>query len=81
MTTKLSTWGTGVGVRIPKDLMVTKGLSVGQEVELIALPEGVLIRPSLPRFNLSDLVAQMKPENQPELTDLGTVGEEKHGWA
>ncbi len=77
MATKLSVWGNGVGVRIPRELMLSQGLQIGQEVELVGTPEGVMIRTSVPRFVLADLAAQMDPENQPEVVDFGTsVGEE-----
>lgn len=77
MATRLTTWGNGVGVRIPRELMVSQGLEVGQEVELVPAPGGVMIRTSIPRFNLADLAAQMIPGNQPEIVDFGpSVGDE-----
>ncbi|MBK8468063.1 MAG: AbrB/MazE/SpoVT family DNA-binding domain-containing protein [Chloracidobacterium sp.] len=77
MATRLTTWGNGVGVRIPRELMVSQGLEVGQEVELVPTPDGVMIRTSVPRFNLADLASQMIPGNQPEIIDFGApVGEE-----
>lgn len=42
-------WGDSQGIRIPKFLLKSVGLSVGDRVELSASSEGILIRKAHPR--------------------------------
>lgn len=77
MATNISTWGSSAGIRIPKDFMTRSGLSVGQRVDLEVVPEGVLIRPSRPKFDINELVSQITDENMHDFIDFGpSVGRE-----
>ncbi len=76
---KISTWGTGAGVRLSRDLMKSVGFFVGQAVELIPHPNGVglSIVPVRPKLDLEALCAQVTPENMPDSVEFGTMGAEK----
>lgn len=74
---RVAAWGTGAGVRLSKALMHEVGLSLGQEIELIPVDDGILLRPSRPVFDIKELVSQMTDENRHELIDFGPdVGSE-----
>jgi len=68
---KVVKWGNGVGVRIPADLFEKSGLTIGQEVEVVESPLGLLIRPGRQVFSLAQLVAGITPENRPEVVSWG----------
>lgn len=44
MTVKIKKWGNSLGIRLPKKLADAKNLSDGNNIELIATAEGILIR-------------------------------------
>lgn len=77
MATSIASWGSSAGIRIPKEFMSRAGLSLGQRVDLEVVPDGVLIRPSRPKFDINDLVSRITPENMHEYIDFGpSVGRE-----
>ncbi len=74
---KICALGTGAGVRFSKELLKQTGMFVGQEVEIIPQNEGIFVRPARPKFEISELVRKMKPENRPESMEFGISGSEK----
>ena len=74
---RIVAWGTGAGIRLSKDLMARSGLILDQEVELVSVPEGILVRPARPVYDINELVSRMTDENRPELIEFGpAVGKE-----
>ena len=74
---RIVAWGTGAGIRLSKDLMAQSGLNLDQEVELVSVPEGILVRPARPVYDINELVSRMTDENRPEFVEFGpAVGKE-----
>lgn len=72
----ITPWGTSAAVRISKAMMTQSGFSLGLEVELVPVPDGLLLRPVRPKYSLKELVAQMNDSNRPEYIDSGIMGKE-----
>ena len=73
MKVKVAKWGNSLGVRLPKAAVEAAGLKPGSELEMIVEGSDLRLRRSLriPHYRLEDLVAQMKPENEPETVEWG----------
>lgn len=73
MKVKISKWGNSLGVRLPRAALDAAGFSEGAQLELEIDGRELRLKPAHPikRYRLQDLVAEMKPENQPELVDWG----------
>ncbi|RXJ82106.1 AbrB/MazE/SpoVT family DNA-binding domain-containing protein [Arcobacter sp. F2176] len=65
MTAKISKWGNSQGLRVPKDIMDTLNLNIGDNVD-IKIENGKVIIEAIkkdrPKYNLNDLVSQV-PNN------------------
>lgn len=81
MQAKLAKWGNSLGLRIPAEVVRNLGFEEGQIVELTANNAKLEVSPQaqerrytpdgIPIYTLEELVAQMKPENEPPLLDWG----------
>jgi antitoxin MazE len=77
MKAKLARWGNSLALRLPADVVRDFGLREGQSVELT--PKNPTIEISterrhvngIPVYTIEELVADMKPENEPDLLDWG----------
>lgn len=63
--TTIQKWGNSIGVRIPKEIARKRSLREGSVVEVVDIPEGILVREvSLKkRVRLSDLLKGVTDEN------------------
>ncbi|WP_428025571.1 AbrB/MazE/SpoVT family DNA-binding domain-containing protein [Arcobacter sp.] len=65
MTAKISKWGNSQGLRVPKDIMDTLNLNIGDKVD-IKIENGKVIIEAIkkdrPKYNLDELVSQV-PNN------------------
>jgi antitoxin MazE len=74
MKARVSRWGNSLAIRLPKAAVARLQVREGQLVDLVIKGDSLLIRPKWPRYTLEELVAAMRPENQPEiLDDVGSV--------
>lgn len=80
MKAKLARWGNSLAVRLPAEIVREFGLTEGQMLELTADNRKIEITPATPErryvngipiYSLEELLAGMKPENEPELLDWG----------
>jgi antitoxin MazE len=76
MKVKITKWGSGLGIRLPKAATDALGAGPGHEVELVIALGELRLKPTreMPRYRLEDLIAEMDrlgPENAPELVDWG----------
>src|ERR1700746_1841557 len=73
MKVKISKWGNSLGIRLPRAAVDATGLGEGAQLELEIDGRALRLKPAsaAKRYRLEDLVAEMKPENQPELIDWG----------
>ena len=80
MLTKIQKWGNSQGLRLPKNILQSAQLGVGDEVQ-IAVQDGYIIvtptRTIRGRYRIEDLVAGISEEHQSREVDWGApVGEE-----
>jgi antitoxin MazE len=60
MSTRVQKWGNSQGLRLAKHLLERARISVGDDVEVIAGEEEILIKKvSRPRFDLAEMVSRM----------------------
>ncbi len=76
MKVKITKWGSGLGIRLPKAAVDALAAAHGQEVELVVEAGALRLKAvrETPRYRLEDLIAEMErlgPENEPELVDWG----------
>jgi antitoxin MazE len=76
MNVKLSKWGKGVGLRLPKSVVEAAGLQPGDQFEIEIRGRELRLKPAVPikHYRLEDLLAEMDrlgSDNQPELVDWG----------
>lgn len=74
----ISKWGNSLAVRIPLAIAKLANLGEGDSVTVAVGSDGsVVLRPARRRYELAELVAQIKPGNRHKETDWGTPrGEE-----
>jgi antitoxin MazE len=74
---QIAKWGNSLGLRVPRDIAVRVGLTVGSRVDIEAAEDGrIVITRSRRRFSLDELLAGMTPEREHRLDDDGPLGEE-----
>jgi antitoxin MazE len=72
MPVAVKKWGNSAAVRIPADILAEAGLEIDQQVEIREERGRIVIEPLRHmRFNLRDLVDQIRPDNLHELADSG----------
>ncbi|HOB75912.1 MAG TPA: AbrB/MazE/SpoVT family DNA-binding domain-containing protein [Phycisphaerae bacterium] len=76
MTVRVQKWGNSLGVRIPKEIARQAAIREGVELEVSREEDRLILRPvQVP--SLKELLAQIKPQDRPELADWGQpVGRE-----
>lgn len=65
MNTKIRKWGRGQGISLPKQLLERAHLAVGDELEVVARTNEIVLRGRGPRkYNLAKLVAALPRDYQ-----------------
>ncbi|HYE50445.1 MAG TPA: AbrB/MazE/SpoVT family DNA-binding domain-containing protein [Azospirillaceae bacterium] len=68
MRTEVSKWGNSLAIRLPRPIADELNLKEGTAVEIEASPEGLTVRPVVPRYSLDELLAGITPDNLPDET-------------
>ena len=77
MATSIARWGNSLAVRLPRGVAESHHLSEGSLVTFASENGRLIIENARPRYQLADLLAQMKPEHSRGEVDWGTPkGEE-----
>lgn len=78
MKARVSKWGNSLAIRLPKAAVASLRVREGEPVDLAIEGDTLLIRAIRPRYRLEELVAAMRPEDQPEILDdvLPPIGDE-----
>ena len=78
MKVQVKKWGNSASVRIPAAVMAAAALDIDQTVDVRAENGRVVIEPIRPpKYTLDELLAEMTPDNFPDLVDFGPpVGRE-----
>jgi antitoxin MazE len=69
MKTWVSKWGNSLAIRLPKAAVARLQVRAGEPVDLVIEGDTLLIRAKRPHYSLEQLVAAMRPEDQPEIVD------------
>jgi len=69
MRMRVSKWGNSLAIRLPKAAVESLQVHEGEAVDLSIEGDSLIIRAPGRRYTLEELVAQMRPENQPETRD------------
>ena len=75
-TVRVQRWGNSLGVRVPKEVARQAAIHEGAELEVSFQDGRVILQPATVP-SLKELLAQVKPQNRPELLEWGSpVGRE-----
>jgi antitoxin MazE len=69
MKARVSKWGNSLAIRLPKAAVASLQVREGEPVDLVIEGDTLLIRARRPYYTLEQLVAAMRPEDQPEIVD------------
>ncbi|MCG3715074.1 AbrB/MazE/SpoVT family DNA-binding domain-containing protein [Aliarcobacter butzleri] len=75
MTAKISKWGNSQGLRMPKDIMETLHLHVGDDVNITILDGKVILEPikkDILNYDLNDLISKI-PSNYKTTEEFDTI--------
>jgi antitoxin MazE len=73
MQARISKWGNSLAIRLPKAAVASLQVREGEPVDLVIEGDTLVIRAGRPRYTLEELVAAMRPEDQPEILDDATA--------
>jgi antitoxin MazE len=79
MVAKVQKWGNSQGLRLAKHVLDSAHIAVGDEVEVIAGEEEILIKKvAKPKFDLAEMVSRMPRNYRPREESFGQpVGREE----
>jgi antitoxin MazE len=80
MTTTISKWGNSQGIRLPKDIIETLRLHIGDKINLKIEDEKVILEPIKKdriKYNLDDLIDKIPNDYTPSEEIKGTIGKEE----
>ena len=69
MKAQVSKWGNSLAIRLPKAAVASLQVRAGEPVDLVIEGDTLLIRARRPCYTIEELVAAMRPEQQPEILD------------
>jgi antitoxin MazE len=64
MRTNIAKWGNSLAVRLPRQVAEAANLQEGAEVEITVRDGELTISPKRPRYQLSELLADYKPQHR-----------------
>jgi antitoxin MazE len=69
MRARVSRWGNSLAIRLPKAAVASLHVREGEPVDLVIQGDTLMIRAERPRYTLEELVAAMRPEDEPPILD------------
>jgi antitoxin MazE len=76
MKTQIARWGNSLAVRLPKQVAESAGLDEGSAVEIDVVDGVVRVTSARPVYSLTQMLAQITPDNIPESFDDRPRGNE-----
>lgn len=80
MTAKISKWGNSQGLRVPKDVMESLHLHIGDNVNIIIKDGKAILEPikdEIPEYDLEALLEKVSNDYEPHEEITGTIGKEE----
>jgi len=71
MQTAIAKWGNSLALRLPRNLAEDARMAEGTPVDLQLEGDRLVITVARPRYELTDLLEGLRPENRHEETDWG----------
>lgn len=68
MRARVSKWGNSLAIRLPKAAVDSLRVHEGEAVDMVIEGDKLVVR-ARRRYTLAELVAQMRPEDEPEVLD------------
>ncbi|MCY4598209.1 MAG: AbrB/MazE/SpoVT family DNA-binding domain-containing protein [Bryobacterales bacterium] len=65
----MSKWGNSLAIRIPRAVAESLRVQEGRAVDLAIEGDAVIMRSCQPRYTIEELVAEMRPGDEPEIFD------------
>jgi antitoxin MazE len=69
MRARVSRWGNSLAIRLPKAAVASLKVGEGEPVDLAIEGDRLVIRAARPHYTLEELVAAMRPEDEPDVLD------------
>jgi antitoxin MazE len=69
MKARVSKWGNSLAIRLPKAAVESLRVREGEPIDLVIEGDTLTIRAKRPHYTLEELVAAMRPEDEPEVLD------------
>ncbi len=79
MQVRVSRWGNSLAIRLPKAAVASLRVREGGPLDLAIEGDRVVLRAPWPRYTLEELVAAMRPGDEPRVLDdaaASPVGDE-----
>ncbi|AXH11958.1 AbrB/MazE/SpoVT family DNA-binding domain-containing protein [Halarcobacter bivalviorum] len=80
MTAKISKWGNSQGLRVPKDIMESLQLHIGDNVNITIVDGKAIIEPvrqDIPDYDLNELVSKVPEDYKANEEFDTTIGKEE----
>lgn len=80
MTAKISKWGNSQGLRIPKDVLESLHLHIGDNVNIIIEDGKAILEPirnDIPEYNLNELISKIPNQYEAKEEFNSSVGKEE----
>jgi len=80
MTAKISKWGNSQGLRVPKDIMESLQLHIGDNVNITIVDGKAIIEPirqDIPDYDLNELVSKIPQDYKVNEEFDTTIGKEE----
>ena len=69
MQARVAKWGNSLAIRLPKAAVASLQVREGEPVDLVIEGDRIVICSRRPHYTLEELVAAMRPEDEPEVLD------------
>ncbi|HTQ99922.1 MAG TPA: AbrB/MazE/SpoVT family DNA-binding domain-containing protein [Candidatus Acidoferrum sp.] len=77
MLAKVQKWGNSQGLRLPKHVLETSAIAVGDQVEVTAEADQIVIKKTKRKFDLAEMVSRMPKGHRSQEESFGKpVGKE-----
>lgn len=80
MTAKISKWGNSQGLRVPKDVMESLQLHIGDNVNIIIEDGKAILEPirnDIPEYNLNELISKIPNNYEAKEEFNNSIGKEE----
>ncbi len=71
MPTRIAKWGNSLALRLPRNVAADANLNEGTAVELHVEGDSLVVTAARPKYRLSELLSQSKPEHRQEEAEWG----------